>query len=120
MTLDQQYKSEAKFNSLVGAKAVSRILEEAVDSGSLPAADAFDTDYIAYGKFEPPKYHTKYDSFTDKALLSLQDEFMKNSNVVFAVTVDNNGYLPTHNSKYQQPITGDKIITVSRKNHKVI
>ena len=106
--LDAQYKAQAKFDSMVAAKAVSRILEEAIDSGVVSAAHAFDTEYQAYGTFDPPKYHTKYDAYTDKSLLSLQDEMLKNPNIVFAVTVDNNGYLPTHNSKYQQPITGDK------------
>jgi len=106
--LDEQYKAQAKFDSLVGAKAVSRLFEEAIDTGVISAADAFDTEYQPYGKFEPPKYRTKYDTYADRALLSLQDEMLKNPSIIFAVTVDNNGYLPTHNTKYTKPITGDK------------
>ena len=106
--LDEQYKAQAKFDSLVGAKAVSRLFEEAIDTGAISAADVFDTDYQPYGKFEPPKYRTKYDTYADRALLSLQDEMLKNPSIIFAVTVDNNGYLPTHNTKYTKPITGDK------------
>ena len=106
--LDNQYKSQAKFESMVAAKAVSKLFEEAIDNNALTAVDAFDTEYQSYVKFDPPKYHTKYDTYADKALMTLQDEMLKNPSVVFAVTVDNNGYLPTHNSKYQQPITGDK------------
>ena len=41
--------------------------------------------------FEPAKYHTKYDSYLDKALLALQDEFLKDDSVVFAVSVDLTG-----------------------------
>lgn len=106
--LDGQYKSQAKFESMVAAKAVGKLFEEAIDNKALSAADAFDTEYQSYGNFEPPKYHTKYDTYADKALLALQDEMLKNPSVVFAVTVDNNGYLPTHNTKYQKTITGDK------------
>jgi methyl-accepting chemotaxis protein len=106
--LDDQYKAQAKFDSLVGAKAVSRLFEEAIDTGALTMADAFDTEYQPYGKFEPPKYRTKYDAYADRAILTLQDEMLKNPSIVFAVTVDNNGYLPTHNTKYSKPITGDK------------
>jgi methyl-accepting chemotaxis protein len=106
--LDEQYKAQAKFDSLVGAKAVGKLFEEAIDNGAVSATDAFDTEYQPYGKFEPPKYRTKYDAYADRALLSLQDEMLKNPSIVFAVTVDNNGYLPTHNTKYTQPITGDK------------
>ena len=106
--LDGQYKSQAKFESMVAAKAVGKLLDEAIDNNALSAVDAFDTDYQPFGKFEPPKFHTRYDAYADKALLTLQDEMLKNPSVVFAVTVDNNGYLPTHNTRYQQTITGDK------------
>ncbi|MDA8428595.1 MAG: HAMP domain-containing protein [Geobacteraceae bacterium] len=106
--LDEQYKSQAKFESMVAAKAVGKLFDEAIDNNALTAADAFDTNYQQYGSFDPAKYHTKYDAFTDKALLGLQDEMLRNPSIVFAVTVDQNGYLPTHNSIYQQPITGDK------------
>jgi len=106
--LDAQYKAQAILDSGLGAKAVGRILEEAVDNGVFSLKDVFDTDYVLIPNHDPAKYHTKYDTYTDKAILSVQDQFMKNPNIVFAVTVDNNGYLPTHNSKYQQPITGDK------------
>lgn len=109
LRLDSQYKSQAKFESMVAAKAVGKIFEEAVDNKVLTDADAFDTSYQQYGSFEPAKYHTKYDTYADKALLGLQDEMLKNPSVVFAVTVDKNGYLPTHNTKYQQAITGDKL-----------
>jgi HAMP domain-containing protein len=109
LRLDAQYKSQAKFESIVAAKAVGKLFEEAIDNNALNAADAFDTNYQQYGSFDPAKYHTKYDTYADKALLGLQDEMLKNPSVVFAVTVDKNGYLPTHNSKYQMAITGDKL-----------
>jgi HAMP domain-containing protein len=106
--IDEQYKAQAKFDSLVGAKAVSKLFEEALDGGVLQADDIFDTKYQPYGKFDPPKYHTKFDAYTDRAILALQDEMLKNPSIVFAVSVDNYGYLPTHNTKYSKAITGDK------------
>lgn len=107
-TMSSQFLTEGKFMSLLGAKAVSRVIEEGIDNGVFTVGDAFDTEYVLIPGFEPPKFHTKYDSYLDKALLSLQDEFLKNPNCLFAIAVDTNGYLPTHNSKYQQAITGDK------------
>jgi methyl-accepting chemotaxis protein len=74
----------------------------------LTVNDVFDTNYVEIGKFNPPKYHTKYDFYTDKAILELEDEFLKDPNIIFAVAVDKNGYLPTHNTKYQKAITGGK------------
>ncbi len=106
--LTEQFMADGRLMSLLGAKAVSRVIEEGIDNGVLTAADAFDTEYVPIPGFDPPKFHTKYDAYLDKALLSLQDEFLKNPNCLFAIAVDINGYLPTHNSRYQQAITGDK------------
>lgn len=92
------------------AKLISIVPEEAVDNGVFTVKDVFDTKYEIIAGFEPKKYHTKYYSYLDKAILSIQDEFLKDESVVFAVAVavDVNGYLPTHNTRYQQPITGDQ------------
>ena len=106
--LEQQYQAHAKFITVVGAKAFSRLIEDAIDNGSLTMADAFDTNYVLFGNFDPPKYHTKYDAFADKSLLAMEDEFMKNPNIVYAVAVDKNGYVSSHNTMYTRQITGDK------------
>jgi HAMP domain-containing protein len=107
-SLEEIYKNEGKMMSSIGAKAVSRIMEDAVDNGALSITDVFDVAYVAMPDTDPIKYHTKYDTYTDKAILSLEDIFLKNPTVVFGVAVDVNGYLPTHNTKYQHPLTGDK------------
>lgn len=107
-SLEFQLLKRGGIESEVGAKLIGRVIEEAVDNGVFDVKEAFDTEYVMIPGFEPPKYHTKYDSYMDKAILSLQDEFLKDDSVIYAVAVDKNGYLPTHNSRYQQPITGDK------------
>ncbi len=86
---------------------VGKMLEEAIDNGVFSMKDAFDTDYQEIPGFEPRKYHTKYDFYLDKAILSLEDEFLKDESVVFAVAVDSQGYLPTHNTRYQKVPTGN-------------
>ena len=107
-SLEAQLLERGKIESILGAKLIGRVIEEAIDNGVFSVNDAFDTNYVLIPGFEPAKYHTKYDFYLDKAILSLQDEFLKDDSVVFAVTVDINGYLPTHNTLYQQPITGDQ------------
>ena len=107
-SLEAQLLERGKIESILGAKLIGRVIEEAIDNGVFSVNDAFDTDYVLIPGFEPAKYHTKYDFYLDKAILSLQDEFLKDDSVVFAVAVDVNGYLPTHNTLYQQPITGDQ------------
>ena len=106
-SLEEELLSRGVIQSIVGAKMVGQLIEEAIDNGVFSVEDAFDTKYEKIGNFDPPKFHTRYDSYLDKAILGLQDEFLLDKSIVFAVTVDKNGYLPTHNTKYQKPITGD-------------
>jgi HAMP domain-containing protein len=107
LSLERELLNRGKIQSIVGAKMIGQIIEEAVDNGVFSVKDAFDTEYELIGNFEPPKYHTKYDFYLDKAILGLQDEFLLDKSIVFAVAVDRNGYLPTHNTRYQKPITGN-------------
>jgi HAMP domain-containing protein len=106
-SLERELLNRGKIQSIVGAKMIGQIIEEAIDNGVFSVKDAFDTDYELIGNFDPPKYHTKYDFYLDKAILGLQDEFLLDPSIVFAVAVDRNGYLPTHNTRYQKPITGN-------------
>jgi HAMP domain-containing protein len=106
-SLEEELLNRGKIQSIVGAKMIGQIIEEAIDNGVFSVTDAFDTDYQLIGNFDPPKYHTKYDFYMDKAILGLQDEFLKDRSIVYAVAVDTNGYLPTHNTRFQKPITGD-------------
>jgi HAMP domain-containing protein len=70
----------------------------------------FDQSYeqiVGYEWSGKPKFHTKYDFYTDRTVLGFQDQFLRNPEFVYAVGVDVNGYLPTHNSIFTRPLTGD-------------
>lgn len=108
VALEDQLYQRGRIQSMAGAKMAGTIIEEAIDNGVFTVKDAFDTAYQEIPGFEPPKYHTKYDSYLDKALLGVLDEFLKDESVIAAVAVDYKGYIPTHNTRYNQPITGDK------------
>ncbi len=107
-SLESQLLARGKIESLVGAKLIGKVIEEAIDNGVFSVKQAFDVNYIEIPGFDPPKFHTEYDSYLDKAILAMEDEFLKDESVVYAVAVDNNGYLPTHNTRYNQPPTGDQ------------
>lgn len=106
-SLEMELLSRGKIQSVVGAKMIGQLIEEAIDNGVFSVADGFDVNYEKIGDFDPPKFHTKYDFYMDKAILALEDEFLDDQSIVYAVAVDANGYLPTHNTRFQQPITGD-------------
>jgi len=107
-SMEEELLSKGRIEALTGAKLMERILEDAITSGRFTADDIFDTNYVPIPGTDPQKYHTKYDTFLDKAIQELEDEYLKDEQVVFAVLVDRNGYLPTHNTKYSKPLTGDK------------
>lgn len=69
----------------------------------------FDTFYIPIPNTYPQKYQTQYDKIFDKTLQGVLDRYQKNDNrILFAVVTDRNGYVPTHNSIFTQPLTGDR------------
>ncbi len=108
--LYKQYLIEkGKLASMIGARSVSTVLEEAIDNGVLTLKEIVTTNkYEEIPGFDPPKYHTAYDWYTDKSILALQDEFLKSPDILYAVAEDIKGYVPTHNTRYNKPITGDR------------
>ena len=107
--LEEVTLEKARVATAIGAQQYGDILEKMIDGGTLTVADVFDRNYVlikGYDWGKEPKYHTRYDSVTDRAVLQLQDRFLEDEDFVFAIGVDDNGYIPTHNGKYTQPITG--------------
>ena len=105
--MEEELQAKGKAKTQFGARMMERILGQAISSGKLTLADLFDEDYQPIPGTNPQKYHTRFDRFCDATLTNKQDEFLNDSQVVFAILIDRNGYLPTHNSRYTQPLTGD-------------
>jgi methyl-accepting chemotaxis protein len=106
--MEDELLSKGRIQALTGAKMMEQLLEEQIASGRLTVDEIFDTHYVPIPDTDPQKYSTNYDMIFDKLILKVEDEFLKDEQVVFAVLVDKNGYLPTHNSIYSKPLTGDK------------
>lgn len=100
---------KARVAAVAGARQYGDFFDNAIDAGALTVNDVFDRNYVeikGYSWGTKPKYHTKYDQLTDRAVLVFQDKFLDYDDFVFAVGVDENGYLPTHNTVFQKVITG--------------
>lgn len=68
----------------------------------------FDTNYRPIPGTDPAKYSTSYDRLFEQELRPEYDRTLQNiPGTIFTLCVDVNGYAPTHNSKYSQPLTGD-------------
>ena len=90
------------------AREIERIFTDAVARGEMSMAALFDRDYVPIPGTDPQKYSSKFDAFTDRVLPPVQEALLQRMpQLVYAGAVDNNGYFPTHNRKYSQPLTGD-------------
>jgi HAMP domain-containing protein len=109
-SLEELTVAQGKLAATMGAKMYGTILEDAIDNGYLVVGEVFDQNYQEIKGYDfgaKHKFHTKYDSYTDRAVLAYQDRILDNSIFVYAVGADINGYVPTHNGKNMKPFTGD-------------
>jgi hypothetical protein len=106
--VEDEIQEKGKKLALEGALAMSDLLAQALATGALTRSQLFDTDYVEIPATMPPKYHTAYDAYTDLHIQQPLDGYLESDDqIFFAVLVDRNGYLPTHNTKYSKPLTGD-------------
>lgn len=91
------------------AGEVGHLLESAIDRGELKLDDMFDQNHAPIPNTKPQKFHTKFDSLTDRLLPNLQEPLLdKYREVTYAIACDKSGYVPTHNKRFCQPLTGDE------------
>jgi methyl-accepting chemotaxis protein len=90
------------------ATAVGRLFEQAIASGQITREALWDRNYVPIPNTNPPKHKTRFDDFTDRVLPALQEALLQTMpQLAYAGAVDNNGYFPTHNKKFSQPLTGN-------------
>ena len=103
------------------AEQVGRIFEAAIGSGKITREALFDRTYTPIPNTDPPKHKTRFDDFTDRALPQLQEGLLAAMpQLAYAGAVDNNGYFPTHNKKFSQPLTGDYDVDIVNNRTKRI
>jgi HAMP domain-containing protein len=101
---------KARTAAVLGARFYGAALNHAIDAGLITVADAFDRNYVPikghdWGK--NPRFHTRYDMVTDAAVVVFQDKFLDDQDFTFAIGVDENGYIPTHDTMFSQAPTGN-------------
>jgi methyl-accepting chemotaxis protein len=90
------------------AHDIGRLFAASIANGAIGAVALFDRQYVPIPNTAPPKHSTKFDRFTDQVLPSIQEPILQAApHLAYAGAVDNNGYFPTHNKKFSQPLTGD-------------
>ncbi len=88
------------------ASKAGTILSSAIEAD----AQFFDKNYRPIQGSNPPQFETSYCAVFDRLLQSLFDGALDfDPRVVFCTAVDENGFLPTHNSKFSQPQGQDAV-----------
>ena len=101
-----------KIAAMAGAKMYGATLEAGIDAGFMTINDVIEPTYEEIKGFDfgdnKPRFHTRYDFYTDRTVVGFQDKLLASSpDFLYASGGDMNGYTPTHNSKFEQPLTGD-------------
>ncbi|MFK3795221.1 methyl-accepting chemotaxis protein [Pseudomonas sp. NPDC088444] len=94
-----------------GAAQIARQFEHDIDQRRVSLDDLFDRHYQTIPNTSPAKYQTRFDRYTDQVLPAIQEPLLKrHEGLVFAIACTQQGYVPTHNQAFSQPLTGDVAI----------
>ncbi|WP_440875163.1 methyl-accepting chemotaxis protein [Thalassotalea sp. PLHSN55] len=87
---------------------VGALFEQAIKDGKVSQQALFNFTYKEIANTNPVKFSSSFDSFTDQHLPAIQEPLLVDyKEMIYAGAVDINGYFPTHNKCFSQPLTGD-------------
>ena len=90
------------------ASQVGAALEQALASGQVSLGDLFDENYRPIPNTRPQKFNTRFDALADRIFPAIQERLLETQpDMVYAIGTDRNGYVPTHNKRFSQALTGD-------------
>ena len=102
-----------------GAAAIGRCFEEALARGEVTQKELFSGERTPIPGTEPQKYHSPFDTFTDRHLPDIQEPVVASLEpIVFAITAAPDGYVPTHNNVFAHEPTGDPDVDLVKSRSK--
>lgn len=109
--LEELILAHGKASAISGAEMYGTVLEAGVDGGYFTMEDLMNPAYEEIKGFDfgdNPRFHTKFDYYTDATVMEFQDALMESSpDFLYVIGNDVNGYAPTHDSEFQQANTED-------------
>lgn len=102
-----------------GASQIAAKFEADIDENRVTLDDLFDRTYQPIANTLPAKFKTRFDRYTDQVLPAIQEPILaRHDGLVFVIACTPQGYVPTHNSAFSQPLTGDIAIDTVRSRSK--
>jgi len=91
-----------------GASQIAARFEADIEQGRISLEDLFDRQYQPIPNTQPARFQTRFDRYTDQVLPAIQEPLLpRHEGLVFAIACTQQGYVPTHNQAFSQPLTGD-------------
>ena len=91
-----------------GARRIGEALAGAVRDRLIGMEALFDFTYTEIPDTRPVKHASPFDGLADRVLPPIQEAVLgADPAFVYAIAADCNGYVPTHNDRFCQPLSGD-------------
>ncbi|QBF26103.1 methyl-accepting chemotaxis protein [Pseudomonas tructae] len=102
-----------------GAQQIAAQFEADIAQGRISLEDLFDRHYQQLPGTAPARYRTRFDQYTDQILPPIQEPLLtQHDGLVFAIACTPQGYVPTHNNAFNQPLTGDQAVDTAHNRSK--
>jgi len=89
------------------AKEATQVIEQWIITQAATEERVFSRLYYPIPKTDPLKFSTPYDTLADRDLVGAEDKTLARSPAwQYAIVTDTNGYVPAHNTRFAQPLTG--------------
>ena len=89
------------------ASDAGQVIEQWIITQAATEDRVFARLYFPIPKTEPQKYSTPYDTLADRDLVGPEDKALARSAAMqYAIVTDVNGYVPAHNTRFAQPLSG--------------
>jgi methyl-accepting chemotaxis protein len=92
------------------ATEASQLLDRWITTQAITEDRVFARLYFPIAKTEPQKYTTPYDLLAERDLVGPEDKALTRATTLqYAIVTDSNGYVPAHNTRFAQPLTGNVV-----------
>ncbi len=88
------------------ASQAAQALEQLLAAGEVSEQDLFSPAYADIPGTNPPKKSVGWDRLTDRVFPPLQEPLL-GEGAAYAIVINRDGYCPTHNTRFCQPLTGN-------------
>jgi methyl-accepting chemotaxis protein len=107
-TLTAQERDALAAAEQVAAESAQRI-EQWLASRTISEDRLFARLYFPIAGTDPQRYATPYDALAERDLVAAEDAVLGRSNAFqYAIVTDANAYVPAYNSKFAQPLSGNR------------